>query len=448
MARFPAGGDEMIQLYDTYQQYSRDLHDSLSKASMTGPTVVINDDGFLPQDITSPYSYYCGMETGQGKPLHFNQVPVPNYWEIAGNNQEAAVWEYTEKRAKIFYAEPRHKRLVKNVDWLDPSGKVTSTDHYNQYGWLFARTHFDQEQTITIRNYYNKDGKVVIVENFKTGDISLTIDFKTRYFENRIAFFQFFFKEMQWDSQEIWYNSLSTPFFLSYNHQEPGQDILFWKEPVGDELPGNMRVMLNNPYVRTQKVVVQDRSTYDRMKAIASPEQAQKLHYLGLIYPEKRSNQGRKSILILTNSDQIEQLNELVQELPDFHFHVAALTEMSQRLMAFDQFENVTLYPNVTNHILNWLFDTCDLYFDINYGNEVLGAVRNAFENNQLILGFEETLHDRNFIAREYIFKKNEIIQMLEAVRSYQLEWNEMVKIQRHSANFATVEDYQNLLKG
>lgn len=437
----------MIQLYDHFHERSRDLHFSLKEAGFTGPTVVINDDGFLPEGVTSPYSYFCQMESGTGKPLYFNQVPVPTFWEITGTNGEGEVWNYSQRRAKIFYAEPKYLRLVKNVDWYDQKGQVCQTDHYNQYGWLFARTHFNAKQEVTVRLYFNQAGQEVLVENFLTGDSILTWQGQTHFFENRVDLLRYFFKVKKWDRSAIWYNSLSTPFFLSYHLEEKGQDILFWQEGIGEDIPGNMKVLLKSNHLRTQRVLVQDRRTYEKMLPLLPPEQAAKLTYLGYIYPEKRSNQASKEILIVTNSDNLEQLDFLTQQLEDYRFHIAALTEMSQRLMAFDQRDNVVLYPNISQKQLASLYQTCDIYLDINHGGEVDQAVRRAFEHNHLILAFENTVHNRGLIPTEQVFAADQAERLVAKLRGSQADLIAAVADQRQKTSHESAERYQEILQ-
>lgn len=83
--------------------------------------------------------------------------------------------------------------------------------------------------------------------------------------------------------------------------------------------------------------------------------------------------------------------------------------------MAFGHFENVRLYPTVRKNVTDELFEKCDLYFDINYGNEILASVRRAFLNNQLIMGFDKTLHRRRYLAPREIF--TDVDQMIAKVK-------------------------------
>lgn len=101
----------MIQLFDVYNQESQDLHYSLTEAGLSDLAVVIEPDGFLPDGVVSPFTYYLGYDSG--KPLYFNQVPVPDFWEIAGNNQFGTINDLNQERAVIHFADSLQARLVK-----------------------------------------------------------------------------------------------------------------------------------------------------------------------------------------------------------------------------------------------------------------------------------------------------------------------------------------------
>ncbi|HEO7475185.1 TPA: accessory Sec system glycosylation chaperone GtfB [Streptococcus agalactiae] len=438
----------MIILFDFFDKKSKDLYYSLITSGLHGNAVVINDDGFLPQNINSPYSFFCNMEGKNGNPLYFNQVPLPDLWEIKGNNIEAEIWDFSIKRAKIFYQEPKYKRQVKNIDWFDNNKKVRYTDHYNRFGWCFARTHFDKNQNVTTKSYFDKDGKEVIVENFRTGVIILNWLNKDYFFDNRVAFLNFYFSLMGWNLSRIWYNSLSTLFFVSYRMTYPGEDILFWQEDIEDTIPANMRVLLESTNTRTQKVIVQKKNTYHKIKSMLPKEQQEKIGYLGFIYPNKKNNKGRKDIFILTNSDQIEHLEVLVHHLSDYHFHIAAYTEMSFKLMSFSQEQNVTLYPNISRTDLDNLFEICDIYFDINHGNEVDDVIRRAFEYNHLIFAFDNTCHNRELVLDSNIISHTTCEQLINLMKNLSGSIMYLLEQQREQTSNETKERYKEILGG
>ena len=130
------------------------------------------------------------------------------------------------------------------------------------------------------------------------------------------------------------------------------------------------------------------------------------------------------------------------------HFHIAAITEMSSRLMSLSQYQNVTLYPGAKTKKIEELFDTCDYYLDINHEGEILSAVKQAFLHNQLILGFRQTLHNRAYIAPEHVFDNQEaMIAFLNKVMGQDERINGQIDLQQKAAMSEDAAAYADLLK-
>ena len=104
-------------------------------------------------------------------------------------------------------------------------------------------------------------------------------------------------------------------------------------------------MILNGSVPRLKKIVVQDAKAYQT--AIQLSNNSPYFENLGFIYEKKRENGQRKQIFILTNSDQLEQIKTLSTQLSEFEFHIAAITEMSQKLMDLGHQANISLYPNI-----------------------------------------------------------------------------------------------------
>ena len=140
------------------------------------------------------------------------------------------------------------------------------------------------------------------------------------------------------------------------------------------------------------------------------------------------------------------QLENLVKILPQFEFNIAAITEMSDRLMGMQKYENVYLYPVVKMDTARNLMRKCDIYLDINQGDEILDAVRAAFENNMLILGFNETMHEPRLIADENRYAAAEFdkmaIKIVQAV-SQADEMQRLIDTQRQQAGDEPVARFQ-----
>lgn len=440
----------MINLFDRYDQYSWDLHFSLLKSGYTHTTIVLHDDGFLPEDVTSPYLYFTGYDnTRPQSPLYFNQLAVPNYWEIRGDNVSGSVWDYDVKRANLLFASPTHHRWIQTVEWLDRQGVVRTSDCYNKFGKRYIQRSYTSDGQHITSTYYDANGREVIVENHITQNVLLNLaDGTTKIFANTIDFVIFYLKHSNQCLDRIFYNSLGLSFLVAYYLQSPGNDILFWHEDIEHEIPGNMKLLLEHP-TRATQIFVQNQQVYDKMQPLLDEASKQLVEYLGFLYPLRRNNKGRKEALILTNSDHIEQLNVIVNQLPEMNIHIGALTEMSTKLMAFGAYPNVTLYPNIPMSQVERLYNECDLYLDINHGNEILSAVRAAFENQMLVVAFDETAHARKYTAAELIYPSqhiHELLAMLKTVLHQPAALENRLKKQQLSSSMSTAALYKNMI--
>ncbi len=438
--------DEIILLFDYFNRGSHDLFDSFKNAGIACRAVVINDDGFLPKDVTNVFEYFLSEGAAvEEKPLYFNQITVPDYWEISANNTNGSIHDKERERGRIFFAPPTHKRFVQVVDYLDEDGNVRCSEHYNNKGRFYARTVFNKQSQKVNKAYFDIDGKEVIVENFVTGDIILNHDNKTIIFKNRTEFVLYFIRLMGWEQNRIFFNSLSVPFFVSNSLNKTGDkgDILFWQERTGSEIPGNMKYILQQEAKRCDRVIVQNHHSYERLLELKAPKE--RISELGFIYSFKKENAGRPEALICTNTENVEKLKEIVEELPDIKFHVAALTEMSGKLLSHEKYPNVVMYPNIKSATLERLFLQCDFFLDINHEGEIVEATRNAFIHDQVILAFRETMHGEMYTANENIFQikdYKDLIERLERLTTDKIQLKMSVEAQRNAGLTAKSGDF------
>ena len=83
---------------------------------------------------------------------------------------------------------------------------------------------------------------------------------------------------------------------------------------------------------------------------------------------------------------------------------------------------------------------------DINHGKQVLQAVRQAFEQNILVLGFQDTIHDHSYIAKRHIFSSKEPEKMAYYIQ-YTLSAREIMETaliaQREQAGQIEKDNYE-----
>ena len=121
-------------------------------------------------------------------------------------------------------------------------------------------------------------------------------------------------------------------------------------------------------------------------------------------------------LLTVTNSQDLEQIEYLVEHLPECDFSIAARTVMGPRLTNLAEKENVYLYPASDSEQIEKILDKADLYLDINYGGEVDGIFNGLLEKNIPCFAFYKT---QNGERGQYLFSIKNVDAMVAAIRNY-----------------------------
>ena len=108
----------------------------------------------------------------------------------------------------------------------------------------------------------------------------------------------------------------------------------------------------------------------------------------------------------------------MVENLPEVSFHIAAKTNVSNRLEAFKKYDNVTLYTNVHHDdIIEDLLDQSEIYLDINHWDQVDSIVDRAFEKGKPVFAFDNVAHRAELGGS--IFSHQYPEMMVEEIKSY-----------------------------
>ena len=97
--------------------------------------------------------------------------------------------------------------------------------------------------------------------------------------------------------------------------------------------------------------------------------------------------------LILTVSDQIEELDYLLENLPDICFHIAAPVQFSEKIRVLESKYNVRLMTVTTDQQIDFLVNICDILLDINHFQEVDSIVSKFVQAGKIVLAFDNTVH-------------------------------------------------------
>src|SRR5699024_953518 len=108
------------------------------------------------------------------------------------------------------------------------------------------------------------------------------------------------------------------------------------------------------------------------------------------------------------------------------------------------------LFPTIDNTTIQSLYLLCDLYLDINEGNEIENAVRKAFDFNLLILTYTDISHNLFVTASPHRFQKshnaydlNKFIQSIYADTDF---FNRALKLQHNHANGISIRSFNNVM--
>lgn len=124
----------------------------------------------------------------------------------------------------------------------------------------------------------------------------------------------------------------------------------------------------------------------------------------------------RGDALILTVSDQIEQLDYLLENLPNVCFHIAAPVQFSEKIRSLETEYNVRLVTVTTDQQIDFLVNMCDFLLDINHFQEVDSIVSKFVQAGKPVLAFDNTVHGNQ---GQEVFSSSNPDKLVSRVREY-----------------------------
>lgn len=120
--------------------------------------------------------------------------------------------------------------------------------------------------------------------------------------------------------------------------------------------------------------------------------------------------------LIYTSSDQIEQIETLIQSLPNIQFKIAARVMVSDRLKQLLVYPNVTVYAGI-NYLAELdqeLIETSQVLLDINHGEKTEEILNQFARLGKPILAFENT---KFYEVGQEVYAIDQVQTMIEKLR-------------------------------
>lgn len=346
---------------------------------------------------------YSDIYTSYGKV----QFLIPQYWSVRADGLNGAIYDNKTKKANIYFKNPIEKRMVSRVEWIDRNNTVYKVDYYNKYGYMYCSENVSGGN-VTVREFYDRNGDIKVLE--QTGPKTYTT-FGTRIspksYRGFADYLEAYLKYNKIYDENIWLTSdeILNKFAWDY---------------------GNFKISyLPQNRLNSDLTVITQTNTAFRI--LCSEEQQvnwykensnYKCDRLYSYLENNKSKFGRKEAFIITESDQLEYIEQLINDFPEITFHIAASTIMSDKLTRLDINNNVELYPCITEQKRKELFERCDIYLDINHYRELYNAVNEAMVNNMIILAFDNTAHSKELYPMGNIFESSNYVKMKETLKN------------------------------
>ena len=122
------------------------------------------------------------------------------------------------------------------------------------------------------------------------------------------------------------------------------------------------------------------------------------------------------SCLTLTNSQDLEGIEELITALSDVVFHIAAWTDMGDKLKSLAVYDNVRLHPQIVPPVLDKLKQSTNLYLDINHGSADENFLKSLIEQEKTLLAFQSTQHGE---IGQIVFENGKVSFMIDAIKDF-----------------------------
>lgn len=331
-------------------------------------------------------------------PVFALNIQVPEFWEIHMDYHQAFILDKDIQRGVIHYFEAG-LCMTKMVEWRDTTGKVLKKDYYHESGWRYKQELFNEEEQVISIHYFSPENQLLMVEDVDK-QIYTVFDKDRTYFYNEKQLWITCVEKLRKNQEPLVVGDVK---IAEYLQEEPIIACYIDKTPLEQN---DIQLWLS----LVDKLYIYHYSVYHTIPRLEN------IHHLSPLYRE-HLDVFKHRALIVTHTQEVERIEELVDALPMLEFHIAAVTAMGGRLMDLEVKENVRLYPGISQQQFKALLDSCTIYLDINHYVEILDSVDEALENGLLLFAFQETCHRESYIHPEYLFGSAEVQQLIEKLR-------------------------------
>lgn len=401
-----------LVLTDFDNKASQRLLKNFDQSNIQYRHVTAHYDGFSVDSVLNPFAFHIGAIGQADQHLYFNQVNVPEFYEVRNENgSRAQILQGDNVVGYVIYAAGG-KRIVKEVQWLARNGKTTLVERYNRQGQKFADSIFGKDGKESKVIYYKAD-EIVITYDVPTKSVHLNQTGQT--FANLNDFVLDYVKNIvlaENDIDEVIFNNLSTPYFVSRGLAVKSS--FYFQELIKNEIPGNMlQIMAGN--TKTSRILFENNKQLKRVEFLVKEQNIlvkTDLKYLGNIEKFRRENHFRQKMLTITRSDAILHDETIATKFKDYEWTIAAPTNVSDKLKNFGKtHENVTVLEQIRLKEIDDLLENHDYYLDLNQAQEVENVIERAYFEGLVVIGDQKVVKNGNYEL--VLVKEEEITDLL-----------------------------------
>lgn len=321
--------------FDKYINGTDELQAMMRRIDLDARIVVLGDAAFSGSNALSLYDYFIyGQEQEhlEEKKLHYNFINVPEFWEIRSEGWRGVIYDMGCRKADIYFDE---NHCVQRVEWRMEDGWIYKIDYYNKYALKYASEFRDMDGNVASKAFYSIRNQEIIVEQPQNDTVTLLENGCVKaFFCSYAEFIQYFFEEAGLE----------------------GERVLVVQEQEGLRLA----TLQSNGKSLWECVLFSNSELLDRYVGM----EGKNGHRFYAIPEEYPANSAKGEALILTASDQLEGIGYFIQELPEVTFHIAANTQVSDKIWNLGKQQNVRVYTQISMQDLNALWEQCDFYLD------------------------------------------------------------------------------------
>ena len=411
------------------------LRKLLDKLGQPYRVFITNLETDLDQETESLATFFTQTDPASkiGEPLFFNDLSVPELWECWTLGITTYLFDGEERRANIVLREDLLSRTVDRVEWFGQKEEIASIDVYNRYGWRSKQSLLTDAGQPYLDIYLNRQQEEVLLHYISQG-IFLHQPPKGRdhLYANKEELQKAVLKQVLPEDEAI---LLIDQSLLAFVKEIPKERLALCTS-TGADLEGIKEQV-------EQILVLEDAHLGEKKEGYTSLS--------GFVDVDQEKFQPEA--LVMTASQEIEGLADLVHDFPQVTFHIAALTAMGPKLTDLDPCPNVRLYPGISMENYEELLATCSLYLDCNQGEEVMNSSIRALENGQILLGLQSTVHHEVYkelttITSSVEEMKARLGALVQHPESYKELLREQVRILQLPQKEALMEIFKQLEGG